>query len=302
MAVRASGPGLYEHTSALGCRSAGTRSQACLHRQERDSTDEMQHLRSKLHLMMEEKASMMQDMRGMMAELMRNDGPSESDSAEGSAGVSGSPLGAEPTAVRGNSAEDSAAVRGSPREAEPTASRQISAAAAAAAAPEGGARRDTTAARGTTFREDASRNVGVTGRRGATVPVEVSPARGQPDQQKGAEEWGSYPGGEVGIGHDMPLLTHALRHITVPSFSEKNPEFTAWTRDVRFYAKGVGFLSSFVSDSPQYIPVGELDTEHSVLVYWGYSRESVRIHALARNFLWTALNVGLEPTTFFCRL
>ena len=48
---------------------------------------------------------MMQDMREMMAELMRNNGPSGSSSAEGNAAVRTSPRGAEPTAVRGNGAD-----------------------------------------------------------------------------------------------------------------------------------------------------------------------------------------------------
>ena len=107
---------------------------------------------------------MMHDMREMMAELMRNNGPSESSIAEGSAAVRASPRGAEPTA----------------------AARQICAAGAATAG--GGAREYTTAARETTFREDASRSVGVTGRREAAVPVEVGPARGQPDQPRVAGE------------------------------------------------------------------------------------------------------------------
>ena len=44
-----------------------------------------------------------------------------------------------------------------------------------------------------------------------------------------------------------------------------------------------------MSDPPQYIPVGELDTENSVLVDRGYNRKSVHIHALAWDFLSTAL-------------
>ena len=44
-----------------------------------------------------------------------------------------------------------------------------------------------------------------------------------------------------------------------------------------------------MSDPPQYIPVGELDTENSVFFDRGYSRESVHIHALAWNSLSTAL-------------
>ena len=49
------------------------------------------------------------------------------------------------------------------------------------------------------------------------------------------------------------------------------------------------FLSDFVLDPPQYIPLGDMDTENSALVERGYNRESVRIHALAWNFLSTAL-------------
>ena len=82
----------------------------------------------------------MQDMGEIMAELTRNNSPSEPSSAEGSA------------AVRGTSAVDSVAVRGNPRGAEPTAVLQISAAAATAG---GGARGATAGARETTFREDA---------------------------------------------------------------------------------------------------------------------------------------------------
>ena len=87
----------------------------------------------------------------------------------------------------------------------------------------------------------------------------------------------------------MPLPRLALKHTVVPQFGGKKPEFTAWTRDARYYAKGVGFLSAFVSDPPQYVPVGELDTENSVFVGRGYNRERVHIHALAWNFLSTAL-------------
>ena len=86
--------------------------------QERDSSDEIQQLRNELQLLMKKRqASMMHDMREMMAELMRNNGPSESSSAA----VRASPRGAEPTAVRGNGTENSAAERGSQQEAEPTA-------------------------------------------------------------------------------------------------------------------------------------------------------------------------------------
>ena len=87
----------------------------------------------------------------------------------------------------------------------------------------------------------------------------------------------------------MPLPRRALKHTVVPQFSGGKLEFTALTRDARYYAKEVGFLSAFVSDPPQYVPVGELYTETSVLIERGYNRERVHIHALAWNFLSTAL-------------
>ena len=153
--------------------------------QKRDSLDEIQQVSNEIQLEIEEiQASMMHDMREMMAELMRINGPSESSSTGGSAAISASPRGAELTTLRGNGAEDCAAERGSQQGDEPTAgARQFSAAGAATAG--GGARGYATAARETTFREDASRSVGVTERRGAAVPVEVGPARAQTDQPFG---------------------------------------------------------------------------------------------------------------------
>ena len=44
-----------------------------------------------------------------------------------------------------------------------------------------------------------------------------------------------------------------------------------------------------MSDLPQHIPVGGLDTGNSVLVDRGYCRESMHMHALAWNLLPTAL-------------
>ena len=95
---------------------------------------------------------------------------------------------------------------------------------------------------------------------------------------------------------DILLLSSPLsRH-----FSGQKSEFTAWTRNARYYAKGVGFLSAFVSDPPQYIAVqGVLDTENSVLVDGGYSRESVNMHALAWNFLSTALKSKSDKSTLY---
>ena len=129
----------------------------------------------------------------------------------------------------------------------------------------------------------------MTRRTGAAALVEVGPARGQPDQPSGAGEWGSYPGGELAVGYDMPSPKLALKHTAAPQFSGKKPGFTAWTRDARYCAKGVGFISAFVSDPPEYVSVGELNTENSVPVGRGYNRIRVHIHALAWNFLSTSL-------------
>ena len=75
--------------------------------QERDSSDVVQQLPNELQLVIEEREeSMMHDMRKVMSELIRNNGPPASSSAEGSADVRASPRGAEPAAVRGNGAED----------------------------------------------------------------------------------------------------------------------------------------------------------------------------------------------------
>ena len=139
----------------------------------------------------------------------------------------------------------------------------------------------------------------MTGRWEAAVPVEVSPARGQPDQQGGAGEWGSYPGGELGVGYDMLLPRLALKHTAVPQFSGNKPELTAWTRDARYYAKGVGFLPAFVPNPPQYVAVAELDTENSVLVGRGYNRERVHIHAVAWNFISTALRSKSDKSILY---
>ena len=133
-----------------------------------------------------------------MAELMRNNGQSCSSSNEDSAAERSTQQGAEPTAV----------------------ARQISAAGASG----GGVRGYTTSATETTFREDASRSVGVTGRREAAVPVKTGPARGQPDRTRGAGEWGSYTGGELGVGYDMPLPRLALKHTAFTQFSGKKPK------------------------------------------------------------------------------
>ena len=70
-------------------------------------------------------------------------------------------------------------------------------------------------------------------------------------------------------------------NFSIPPFSRKQPEFPVWTRDARYYAKGVGFHATFVSDPPQYVTIGKLDTENYVRVDRGYSRECVHMHALA---------------------
>ena len=95
------------------------------------------------------------------------------------------------------------------------------------------------------FLEDASRNVGVTGRTGDAALVEVD----QPGiNQISKRGWimGSYPGGDLEIGYDMPLSRQiAPTHTAAPSLNlGKKPEFTDWTRDARYYAEGIGFLSA----------------------------------------------------------
>ena len=52
-----------------------------------------------------------------------------------------------------------------------------------------------------------------------------------------------------------------------------------------------------MSDPPLHVPVGELDTENSVLVGRGCNRESVHIHTLAWNVLSTVLNSKSDKST-----
>ena len=148
--------------------------------------DEVQQLRSEFQLVVEQgQASMMLAMRDMMAEFMRNKGRSDPSSAGSSAAGREGPRGAEPSAVRTSAAT-------------------------------GGVAGDTAAGRETTLHGDASRNLGSTGRREAAVPVEVGPARGQPDQPRRAGEWDAFPGGVLGGSFDMPISRHlalSLIHI-----------------------------------------------------------------------------------------
>ena len=139
--------------------------------------DEVQQLRSEFQLVVEQgQASMMLAMRDMMAEFMRNKGRSESSSAGSSAAGREGPRGAEPSAVR----TSVAAVAG-----------------------------DTAAGREITLRGEASRNLGATGRREAAVPVEVGPARGQPDQPRRAGEWDAFPRGLARCGVGAAAATAA---------------------------------------------------------------------------------------------
>ena len=116
------------------------------------------------------------------------------------------------------------------------------------------------------------------------MPVEVGSPRDQVDQPGRAGEWDAYPDGEFGGGFDLPLSRHfAFKRTAVPSFSGLKPEFNPWTRDARYFAKQLGFLSAFVPGPPQYICVGGLDTEQSVLVARGFSRESVHMQTMAWN-------------------
>ena len=200
VAVRASGLGLHEHASDRTFETWYQESRMSVKgsAQEQDSAkDEIHQLRSELQLMMEDRqAPLIHAMKEMMAEFMRNNGRSESSSVEGSA-----------------------AVRWRPRGDEPTVARETSTAVAAG----GGARGDTTAGRGKTLPEDASRNFGVRGRRRAAVPADVGPARGWPDQSVG--EWDTYPGCELGGGYNLPLSRNlAFKHTALPSFSRRKRE------------------------------------------------------------------------------
>ena len=96
-------------------------------------------------------------MRSMLVEVMRDNGQSESVSAEGSAAVGESPEGAGPTAI-GQS--------------------QVGA--------------GPTPARDTILRDGGLRNSGET-HAGSAVPVEVDRAKDQPDQPGRAGEMGVYP-------------------------------------------------------------------------------------------------------------
>ena len=94
----------------------------------------------------------------MPAEFMRDDGQSESGSAEGSATVGKSPAEAGPTALGQ-----------SPAGVGPTAVRE------------------------TILRDGGSRNFGAIGRGETAVPVDAGPEREQPDQPGRAGEKGAYP-------------------------------------------------------------------------------------------------------------
>ena len=150
---------------------------------------------------------MMHDVKEMMAELTRNNGPSESSSAEGSAAARGSPRGEEPTAARG-----------SPEGAEPTAAaRQISAAGADTAGAE---HEDIQQQQETIFREDASRSVGSDGTKKSCWFCRNWPSQGPVRPGKdGWRLWGSYPGGELGIGYDMPLSRRSSQTHPCPTIS-----------------------------------------------------------------------------------
>lgn len=79
-----------------------------------------------------------------------------------------------------------------------------------------------------------SQSLGSKGRGGTALLDEVGQPRGQPDQPGRAREWGAYPGGELGGGHDLLLSHHlVIEHTAVASFSGLKPEFDPWTRDAR---------------------------------------------------------------------
>ena len=114
-----------------------------------------------------------------MAGFMRNKGRSESSSAGSSAAGSEGPRGAEPSAVQNSVAA-------------------------------GGVTADRAAGSETTLHRDLSRNLGATRRREAAVPVEVAPARGQPDQPRRAGEWDAFPSGLARRGSAATAETTAI--------------------------------------------------------------------------------------------
>ena len=94
---------------------------------------------------------------------------------------------------------------------------------------------------------------------------------------------------------EILLLSMPLSH----NFVGRNLSLLPGQETLGTTRKGVGFLSAFVPDPPQYIPVGELDTENSVLVERGYSRGSVHMHALAWNLLSTALKSKSDKSILY---
>ena len=158
---------------------------------ERDSSDEIQQLRNELQLVIEERqASMMHDIMGIMVELTRNNAPSESSSAEGSAVVRASLRGAEPTSVRATLRK--ALLKGVANKKLNPLLRHDNFLLLVLLLLEAEREDIQQQQERRFFVRMASRSVGVTGRGGATVPVEVGPARGQPDQG-GLENGGHTP-------------------------------------------------------------------------------------------------------------
>ena len=145
MVVWASRFGLYEHTSDWTIE-VWYQKPSCLRRGRLTWSTilrvKFKYLRRELKLAIEHsQASMMNATRDMIAEFTRDNGRSESGSAEGSATIGQIPRGIVPTAVTGTPA---AAV---------------------------GMARDIGAVAETTLREGASPDLGATGRGGTALPV-----------------------------------------------------------------------------------------------------------------------------------
>ena len=146
-------------------------------------TSDMEKLRiGVLQIIGESQAFLLDAMKSMLVEVKRDNGRSDSGTAEGSAAVGESPEGAGPTAVGQR-----------PARAGPTAVRE------------------------TILRDGGLRNFGETGHGEAAVPIAVGPERDQPNQSGRAGEMGVYPCGEFDGGFDLRASFLAYTH--PPTFS-----------------------------------------------------------------------------------
>ena len=183
----------------------------------------------------------------MLVEVKKDNGRSESGSAEGSSAVRESPEQVAPTAVRqtlararptdvryssGVEGTAVADVRKSSRRAIPTAVRSTSGPSGDGFVP------DTRAERETILRHDDSRNYGKMGRGEAVIPVDVGPQRSQPDQSGRAGESVAFSRGEFGVGFRLPSSQPiAFKHAVRPTFSGQKPDLSPALETLGFTKK-----------------------------------------------------------------